>query len=123
MNVADAGLTSTLAAGGGSFWSLQLPKLFWSGPLQNALAPLRWSDVTGAVGPVPGSLTPMLYDVMPAAGPFTAVMTPSYEKNSTTLLSGRTSAIPAGPSWIPGGLLTIWITTPRPLQLAFTTLP
>ena len=89
VTAAVAGVTATLTTvggGGGPSLSLQTPKLLADGPLQTP-DPSRLSDVTpvtGSTTSVPSSRTPTSTDVMPAAGPSTAVNEPSYDRNSTT---------------------------------------
>src|SRR5688572_24753589 len=79
------------AFGGGTGRVLQAPRLDVAGPYQPSAS--FWSE--RPIGSPPSWRTPMSVDVMPAAGPFVAVSTPSYERNSTTTLPGFTSARPS----------------------------
>ena len=110
-------ITTRAMVAGGASSSLHAPKVLAFGPSQIP-APVRLSDCP--TGSVPASRTPMLTDVIPVAGPLSAVIAPSYERNSTTAPLGLTSAIPSGsPFWMPllGYAST---TTPRAPQMVGT---
>src|SRR5688572_850796 len=73
--------------------SLQAPKVLVLPKTAQPPIGVRW--IEPPLVPVPVSLAEMLEEVMPAAGPFDAVITPSYERNSMTVPLGFTRAKPS----------------------------
>ncbi len=116
--VAVAGVTVTEATTAGTTGlvvpSLQVPKLLGAAVLQ---VPSAFRFMLEPSGVVPGSVMPMSVDVIPVAGPLSAVKAPPYEMNSTTVPVLFTSAMPSGlPFWMPfAGYVSN--TTPRAPQL------
>src|SRR6185503_16955852 len=83
-------------AGGGGF-TLHEPKLAVAGPYQPPAS--FWSESPSGS---PFSATPMSVATRPSAGPPTAVIEPSYDRNSTTAPDASTSAMASGgPFWMP----------------------
>jgi hypothetical protein len=87
---------------------LAVPNELAAGPLQlNSVllspVPVSCSDSSAASEQL--ACTPMSTDVMPLAGPSTAVKLPWYERNSSTVdVLSMTRAMPSGEFWTPSKL-------------------